>query len=70
MAQSIKVTKGADKISPYTGTTKDESMLLNELVVVRPSCGYHTFINGSSRIAFVLTGEDNCIITLEQIEAV
>jgi len=69
MAQSIKVTKGADKISPYTGTTKDESMLLNELVV-RPSCGYHTFINGSSRIAFVLTGEDNCIITLEQIEAV
>jgi len=69
MAQSIKVTKGADKIAPYTASTKDEASLLNQLQS-KPSCGYHTFINGSSRIAFVLTGEDNCIITLEQIEAV
>lgn len=69
MAQSIKVTKGGEKIVPYTGTTKNQASLLNQLKS-KPSCGYHTFINGSSRIAFVLTGEDNCIITLEQIEAV
>lgn len=64
MAQSIKVTKGTEKIAPYTASSKDETRLLNELLS-KKTCGYHTFINGSSRIAFVLTGEDNCIITLE-----
>jgi len=38
MAQSIKVTKGADKIPPNTGTSKDATKLLNQLLS-KPSCG-------------------------------
>jgi len=67
---SLRVSVNDDIVSPIIVSSKDIMNYTSELMSKGPLCGRHIFLYETTKIYFILTGEEDCIVHVKQIEAV
>lgn len=65
--QSLEVWVGGNRVKPNVAKSRDSEKVLASL---GKKCGDHVFFYESTKLNFVLTGEDDCIVEIKQIKTV